>query len=161
MSTKHVNQSQHILHMNESLRDVWVSHGTYYTWMSHSIIYEWVTAHILHTLMRYNSKHVISHCRHSVTFIDVTECLQWLMTLWHIWGTYVWQSVSRCYRQMFQTFIDVTDTCHKSLKTLCNIERWGAVVETQKNVRGEIGEWGRVPFNGPYAPSLSTIYDGS
>ena len=27
-----------------------------------------------------------------------------------------------------------------------NDERWGAGVETQKNVRGEIGEWGRVPF---------------
>jgi len=40
-------------------------------------------------------------------------------------------------------------------------ERWGAGVETQKNVRGEIGEWGRVPFNEPYAPSLSTIYDGA
>ena len=26
-------------------------------------------------------------------------------------------------------------------------ERWGAGVETQKNVRGEIGGWGRVPFN--------------
>jgi len=38
-------------------------------------------------------------------------------------------------------------------------ERWGAGVETQKNVRGEIGGWGRVPFNEPYAPSLSTIYD--
>ena len=40
-------------------------------------------------------------------------------------------------------------------------EAWGAGVETQKNVRGEIGEWGRVPFNEPYAPSLSTIYDGA
>ena len=39
-------------------------------------------------------------------------------------------------------------------------ERWGAGVETQKNVRGEFGGWGRVPFNEPYAPSLSTIYDG-
>jgi len=27
------------------------------------------------------------------------------------------------------------------------VERWGAGVETQKNVRGEIGGWGRVPFN--------------
>jgi len=26
------------------------------------------------------------------------------------------------------------------------VERWGAWVETQKNVRGEIGGWGRVPF---------------
>ena len=40
-------------------------------------------------------------------------------------------------------------------------ERWGAGVETQKNVRGEIGGWGRVSFNEPYAPSLSTIYDGA
>ena len=40
-------------------------------------------------------------------------------------------------------------------------ERWGAWVETQKNVRGEIGGWGRVPCNQPYAPSLSTIYDGA
>ena len=38
--------------------------------------------------------------------------------------------------------------------------RWGAGVETQKNARGEIGGWGRVPFNEPYAPLLSTIYDG-
>ena len=40
-------------------------------------------------------------------------------------------------------------------------ERWGAGVETQKNARAEIGGWGRVPFNEPYAPSLSTIYDGA
>jgi len=40
-------------------------------------------------------------------------------------------------------------------------ERWGAGVETQKNVRGEVGGWDRVPFNEPYAPSLSTIYDGA
>ena len=41
------------------------------------------------------------------------------------------------------------------------LERWGAGVETPKNVRGEVGGWGRVPFNEPYAPSLSTIYDGA
>jgi len=44
---------------------------------------------------------------------------------------------------------------------LCTAERWGAGVETQKNVRGEIRGWGRVPFNETYAPSLSTIYDGA
>jgi len=32
-------------------------------------------------------------------------------------------------------------------------ERWGAGVETQKYVRGDIGGWGRVPFNETYAPS--------
>ena len=37
----------------------------------------------------------------------------------------------------------------------------GAGVETQKNIRREIGGWGRVPFNETYAPSLSTIYDGA
>ena len=42
-----------------------------------------------------------------------------------------------------------------------HLERWGAGVETQKNLQGEIGGWGRVPFNEPYAPSLSTIYDGA
>ena len=40
-------------------------------------------------------------------------------------------------------------------------ERWGAGVETQKNVQGEIVGRGRVPFNEPYAPSLSTIHDGA
>jgi len=29
-------------------------------------------------------------------------------------------------------------------------ERWGAGVETQKNVRGEIEGWGRVPFHQPF-----------
>jgi len=46
-------------------------------------------------------------------------------------------------------------------RLVCPYERWGAGVETQKNVRGEVGGWGRVPFNEPYAPSLSTIYDGA
>jgi len=40
-------------------------------------------------------------------------------------------------------------------------ERWGAWVETQKNVRGVFWGWFRVPFNEPYAPLLSTIYDGA
>ena len=40
-------------------------------------------------------------------------------------------------------------------------ERWGAGVETQKNVLGVFGGWGWVPFNETYASSLSTIYDGA
>jgi len=43
----------------------------------------------------------------------------------------------------------------------CRLERWGAGVETQKNVLGEIRGWGRVPFNETYTPSLSNIYDGA
>ena len=35
---------------------------------------------------------------------------------------------------------------------------WG---RDPKKCTGEIGGWGRVPFNEPYALSLSTIYDGA
>ena len=60
----------------------------------------------------------------------------------------------------------VPSSCIFDVFLLCGlnsiVERWGgAGVETQKNVRGEIGGWGRVPFNETYAPSLSTIYDGA
>ena len=48
-----------------------------------------------------------------------------------------------------------------SAKEPCTEERWGAGVETQKNLRGVFGGWGRVPFNETYGPSLSTIYDGA
>ena len=55
----------------------------------------------------------------------------------------------------------VTHMNESHARVMAHLERWGAGVETQKNVRGEIGEWGRVPFNEPYAPLLSTIYDGA
>jgi len=42
---------------------------------------------------------------------------------------------------------------HTPCEELHRRERWGAGVETQKNARGEIGGWGRVPFNETYAPS--------
>jgi len=48
---------------------------------------------------------------------------------------------------------------YNHMRRMGECERWGAGVETQKNVRGEIGGWGRVPFNEPYASSLRTIYD--
>ena len=57
--------------------------------------------------------------------------------------------------------IHVLDSCAHLASSLRIVERWGAGVETQKTVRGEIGGWGRVPFNETYAPSLSTIYDGA
>ena len=59
------------------------------------------------------------------------------------------------------------DTCHTYALVMSHTaifppsERWGAGVETQKNVRGEIGGWGPVPLNETYAPLLSTIYDGA
>jgi len=47
-----------------------------------------------------------------------------------------------------------TTSCVRLGKLARHSERWGAGVETQINVRGEIGGWGRVPFNETYAPSF-------
>ena len=58
------------------------------------------------------------------------------------------------------TLDDIRNLSYTRL-ALAGDERWGAGVETQKNARGEIEGWGRVPFNEPYAPSLITIYDGA
>ena len=61
-------------------------------------------------------------------------------------------------------FFASDNSCHECVMSQMNKpchERWGAGVETQKNVRGEIEGWGRVPFNEPYAPSWITIYDGA
>jgi len=57
--------------------------------------------------------------------------------------------------------IYISHTYIQGARKPCQAERWGAGVETQKNVRGEVGGWGRVPFNEPYAPLLSNIYDGA
>ena len=47
-------------------------------------------------------------------------------------------------------------------KVNCNVWRGGGLgSRPKKNVRGVFGGWGRVPFNEPYAPLLSTIYDGA
>jgi len=53
----------------------------------------------------------------------------------------------------------ICDNCHIACNALPReVGGWG---RDQKNVRGEIGGWGRVPSNEPYAPSLSTVYDGA
>ena len=76
-------------------------------------------------------------------------------------------SIHSILEDVYLSFIDVNhsfiDVNHSNIsqRDLPNYERWGAGVETQKNVRGEIGGWGRVPFNETYAPSLSPIYDGA
>jgi len=91
--------------------------------------------------------------------------------------TYVYISVKRDTPSCCDCFVQVCGdivihTCDMPLESvrrasfICDstrgyAERWGAGVETQKNVRGEIGGWGRVPFNEAYAPSLNTIYDGA
>ena len=54
----------------------------------------------------------------------------------------------------------VVCVCVYCVMSIC--ERGGGLgSRPTKNVLGEIGGWGRVPFNEPYAPSLSTIYDGA
>ena len=63
-------------------------------------------------------------------------------------------------RALIQIWLLICDIDHAPSKVNLR-ERWGAGVETQKNVRGEIGGWGREPFHENYAPSLSTIYDGA
>ena len=75
-------------------------------------------------------------------------------------------NVIECYYVLLHVCVFVTE-CYSVLRYVPSLaaahttERWGAGVETQKNVRGEVGGWGRVPFNEPYAPSLRTIYDGA
>ena len=61
----------------------------------------------------------------------------------------------------------VPTSCVRENRTRC---RWCLVLSCgevggwgrdPKNVLRVFGGWGRVPFNEPYAPSLSTIYDGA
>ena len=91
--------------------------------------------------------HTATHCNNSYT---ATHC----NTLQH--------TAIHCDTLQY-TATDLRHQCRHLLVcfAVCPRERWGAGVETQKNVLGEIGGWGRVPFNEPYAPSLSTIYDGA
>jgi len=73
------------------------------------------------------------------------------------------QCVAQTLARVRMTHVD--ESCYARMDESCHThtedERWGAGVETQTNVRGEIGGWGRIPFNEPYAPSLSIIYDGA
>jgi len=72
-------------------------------------------------------------------------------------------TLTRIHEHTYTQILDFFQSCSRTptLWLAHSVERWGAGVETQKNVRGEIGGWGRVPFNETYAPSLSTIYDGA
>jgi len=69
-----------------------------------------------------------------------------------------WRNASLRLAKIFKS---TTSTASNNSNMKSPVERWGAGVETQKNVRWEVGGWSRVPFNEPYAPSLSTIYDGA
>ena len=84
----------------------------------------------------------------------------------HRVNVYIWRDPPLCYtshRKRYLSFRDIhmiAKHTHRTnvVRCLCFTfvrmcihfwrypERWGAGVETQKNVRGEIGGWGRVPF---------------
>jgi len=112
--------------------------------------------------------YIIHYC---LTFMSHFRCI--LMYKNVIFPVYVIQNVHyallpdihvrmsrfRCIRAVPITSTSARGVTRTSAR--CLGERWGAGVETQKNVRGEIGGWGRVPFNKTYAPLLSTIYDGA
>jgi len=111
-------------------------------------IYTHTCTHIYISIGIYTNLH-----RHKFIFVHIHICL------------YLWCSRERtaCSSSIWApnslSIFDVYSFHHIPVNR--NFERWCAGVETQKNVRREIGGWGRVPFNEPYAPSLSTIYDGA
>ena len=87
----------------------------------------------------------------------------WLCMFWRpLESNVFWRPLeSKTFDALYNRMFPKNPTRKSDAQDSHNQERWGAGVETQKNVRGEIGGWGRVPFNEPYAPSLSTIYDGA
>ena len=104
--------------------------------------------YLRHTILRYSSD----------TW-NVFECTanQELESI--TYSSEIGEACALAHHKIFQILLKCTPNIFQIY--LLQIERWGAGVETQKNVRGEIGGWGRVPFNEPYAPSLNTIYDGA
>ena len=116
---------------------------------------KWVYA----CLLQYGS--TVTHKVSAAWLICILRDREWCLC--HTQGFCFTHTVSvshiRCLRHTLYVFYETSLICFAS--ETCLAERWGAGVETQKNVRGEIGGWGRVPFNEPYAPSLSTIYDGA
>ena len=152
----------------------WV--GMYELWVTH-ITGMWVMSH---------SHHTVTH--HSLTYQSLLSRISYVLHISHYWVRWAMFCISVITEQDELCFayecvelhlhgithvcdcliwVTVTHVWHSTdlavllPKThVCN-ERWGAGVETQKNVRGEIVGWVRLPFNEPYAPLLSTIYDGA
>jgi len=132
-------------------------------WMS-LVTYQWVMSHIW---MRH-VPHMNASCHACLPscMTMLSHTCEWELS--HIWISHVSHMNEYCLTYEWVM------SCMTMLSAACELcftfewvmlqmwmERWGAGVETQKNVRGEIEGWGRVPFNEPYAPSLSTIYDGA
>jgi len=126
---------------------VWMSHVAHMNESCHT--YEWVMSRIW-----------MSHVTHMNESCHTYEWVTPHIQMSHV--TYVNGACHKCEEGMWHRYMSHvihTDQALNFRKT--PDERLGAGVETQKNVRGEVGGWSRVPFNEPYAPSLSTIYDGA
>ena len=99
----------------------------------------------------------------NVRVMYVNDLCVWRVCVFHMREWFACHACEWCARDVCKWLIYVkyVRVSYAWVTCLTCVERWEAGVETQKNVRGEIGGWGRVPFNEPYAPSLSTIYDGA
>jgi len=163
----HTNESCHvsavhkawvISYMNES-RHTWMSAQMFWTppWLPQM----WrVVCFISHMS---ESCHVcVVHMVWVMSYVNLS-CHRWMTAhsheSCHIWISHVtYEWLCQCFEPYYDCLrCGARGMHHESWHK----ERWGAGVETPKNVRGEIGGWGRVPFNETYAPSLSTIYDGA
>ena len=113
------------------------------------------------SVMFYINTHVLQWCFTSTVMFSVTSYFtsHVLRDVLHQQCCFQWMRAA-----LYKWFFFLVVCCAVLVHMMTwwpHVHRWGAGVETQKNVRGEIGGWGRVPFNEPYAPSLSTIYDGA
>ena len=104
-----------------------------------------------------SNSHVVIHTHsHLVTYRLVYRCLFACEGLSQVYKC-VYIYIHKCELDLFS----LLSSSSARVMTHWRGERWGAGVETQKNVQEDFGGWGRVPFNETYAPSLSTIYDGA
>ena len=141
--------------MRRKIRPSWMNEAQHMT-ITH--LYEWVTRYDL-LLNEWGARHdTLLHMRPQVIRFTCSMCD--MTRMWHDSFTRIWMQRKIWHSLEWMRRKTRHSTAYEASSPR-RIERWGAGVEAQKNVRGEIGGWGRVPFNETYAPSLSTIYDGA
>ena len=136
-------------HVCVILNTIYEIHTQHYLWDTYSTLSMRRVCVILNTIYEIHTQHYLWDT-YSTLSMRVSSITRVCVTLDNmcLWNT---------------SSVNPKSTSNQSSKpcTVLQYERWGAGVETQKNVQGDIGGWGRVPFNETYAPSLSTIYDGA